>query len=114
MEPEFDEVLEWVEPDAADPDRAASSADSPWGEGIAVAGAVQPLGGKQNPSLMADSYGFRSLEELLRVQKYLKDHGGWQLEQVSCRPKRLVACNSLWSLAIVNCWSLALIVCLCF
>ena len=58
MEPEFDEVLEWVEPDAADLDRAASSADSPWGEGIVVAGAVQPLKGKQNSSLMADSYGF--------------------------------------------------------
>ena len=40
-------------------------------------------GRKQTPSLMAGSYGFQSQEELLRVQKYLKDHGVWQLKQVS-------------------------------
>ena len=58
---------------------------------------------------MADSYGFQSQEELLQVQKYLKDHGGWQLEQVSCRPKHLVACNSLWLLAVHCLWSLVCI-----
>ena len=35
------------------------------------------------PSLMADSYGFKSQEELMRVQKYCQDHRGWQLEQVT-------------------------------
>ena len=29
------------------------------------------------PSLMADSYGFRSQEGLLGVQKYFHDHGRW-------------------------------------
>ena len=32
---------------------------------------------------MAGSHGFQSQEELLRVQEYLKDHGVWQLKQVS-------------------------------
>ena len=57
--------------------------ETPWGEGIQLAGVIQPLGGKQTPSLMAGSYGFQSQEELLRVQKYLKDHRVWQLKQVS-------------------------------
>ena len=87
MEHKFDEVLHWVDPDAAGPEGAFSSADTPWGEGILLTGVVQPLRGRQTASLMADSYRFRSQEELLRVQRYLKDHGGWQLEQVSCRPK---------------------------
>ena len=75
MEPEFNEVLHWVDPDAAGPEGASSSADTPWGEGILLTGVVQPLRGRQTASLMADSYGFRSQEELLRVQRYLKDHG---------------------------------------
>ena len=36
------------------------------------------------------------------MQKYLKDHGGWQPEQVSYRPKQLVTCCSLWLLAMLN------------
>ena len=43
-------------------------------------------------NLMADSYGFASIEELSRVQKYLHEHGRWQLEQVSVMSKQLVAC----------------------
>ena len=102
MELEYDKVLHWVDPGPAIPGEAAKSSKTPWGEGIKLAGAVQPLKGRLTSSLMADSYGFQSQEELLRVQKYLRDHGGWQLEQVSYRPKRLVACHSLWSLAISN------------
>ena len=102
MEAEYDEVLHWVDPGPAVPGEAAASSETPWGEGIQLAGVVQPLKGRQTSSLMVDSYGFQSQGELLRVQKYLKDHGGWQLEQVSYRPKRLVACHSLWSLAILN------------
>ena len=64
MEPEYGEVLQWVDPDAAGP-AASKSADTPWGEGIFLAGVVQPLKGRQTASLMADSYGFQSQEELL-------------------------------------------------
>ena len=84
MEAEYDEVLHWVDPDAAGPDEASGSADTLLGEGIFLAGVIQPLKGRQTASLMADSYGFQSQEELLQVQRYLKDHRGWQLEQVSC------------------------------
>ena len=83
MEPEYEEVLHWVDPSRAIPGEAASSSETPWGEGIKLAGAVQPLKERLTSSLMADSYGFQSQEELLQVQKYLRDHGGWQLEQVS-------------------------------
>ena len=87
MEAECDEVLQWVDPGPAVPGEAATSSETPWWEGIQLAGVIQPLKGRQTSSLMADSYGFQSQEELLRVQKYLRDHGGWQLEQVSYRPK---------------------------
>ena len=84
MEPEYEEVLHWVDPGPTVPSEASQTFDTPWGEGIHLAGVVQPLKGKTTSSLMADSYGFQSQEELLRVQKYLKNHGGWQLEQVRC------------------------------
>ena len=102
MEAEYDEVLYWVDPGPSVPGEAAAPSETPWGEGIQLAGVVQHLKGRQTSSLMADSYGFQSQEELLRVQKYLKDHGGWQLEQVSYRPKRLVACYSLSLLSMLN------------
>ena len=83
MEPVHEEVLHWVDPGPAIPGEAAASPKTPWGEGIKLAKAVQPLKGRLTSSLMADSYRFQSQEELLWVQKYLRDHGGWQLEQVS-------------------------------
>ena len=83
MEAMYDEVLHWVDPGPV-PGEASTPSETPWGEGIQLAGVVQHLKGRQTSLLMADSYGFQSQEELLCVQKYLKDHGGWQLEQVSC------------------------------
>ena len=83
MEAEYDEVLNWEHPNPAVPGEVSAASETPWGEGIQLAGIVQHLKGRQTTSLMADSYGFQSQEELLRVQKYLKDHGGWQLKQVS-------------------------------
>ena len=76
MEPAYEEVLHWVDPGPAVPGEAAASPKTPWGEGIKLARAVQHLTGRLTSLLM-------SQEELLRVQKYLRDHGGWQLEQVS-------------------------------
>ena len=89
MEPVYEEVLTWVDPDPDNADAAPADVSGPWGEGIHVFGEVKPLKGCRTPNLMADSYGFSSSEELSRVQKYLQEHGGWQLEQVSCRLKRL-------------------------
>ena len=78
MEDEYDVPMAYVDPSPA----PTSDPDKPWGEGITVVGPTQPLKGRITPSLMADSYGFRGEEEWIRVQKYLKAHGGWQLEQV--------------------------------
>ena len=85
MEAEYDEVLHWEVPGPVEPGESSMAPETTWGEGIQLAGVIQPLGegGKQTPPLMAGSYGFQSQEELLRVQKYLKDHRVWQLEQVS-------------------------------
>ena len=94
MEPEYEQLLSWEDPGPAVPGEDATEPVKPWGDGITVSGPNQPLKRRQTPSLMADSYGFKSQEELMRVQKYCRDHRGWQLEQVSCRPKRLVACHS--------------------
>ena len=66
-----------------EPGELSMAPETPWGEGIQLVGVIEPLRRKQTPSLMADSYGFQSQEELLRAQKYLKDHRVWQLEQVS-------------------------------
>ena len=93
MEPEYEQLLNWEDPGPAVLGEDATEPDKPWGDGITVSGPNQPLKGRQMPSLMADSYGFKSQEELMRVQKYCRDHGGWQLEQVRCQPKRLVACH---------------------
>ena len=84
MEPEYEQLLNWEDPGPTVPGAAAAESNKPWGDRILVSGPNQPLKGRQTASLMVDSYGVWSQEELLRVQKYLKDHGRWQLEQVSC------------------------------
>ena len=80
MEVEYDEVLHWEALGPVVPGESFTMPDTPWGKGIQLAGVIQLLKGRQTASLMVDSYGFQSQEELLHVQKYLKDHGGWQLE----------------------------------
>ena len=87
MEAAYDEILHWEDPGPAVHGEASAMPETPWGEGIQLAGVMQPLKGRQTPSLMADSYGFQSQEELFWMQKSLKDHGGWQLKQVSYQQK---------------------------
>ena len=87
MEAEYEEVLSWVDPGADGASASSSSSASPWGEGIHVFGVIQPLKRCQTVNLMADSYEFALIEELSRVQKYLHEHGGWQLGQVSIMSK---------------------------
>ena len=83
MEPKYKQLLSWEDAGPTVSGATATEPDKPWGDEITVSWPNKPLKGRQTTSLMADSYGFRSQEELLRVQKYLKDHGRWQLEQVS-------------------------------
>ena len=83
MEEEYNEPLVYVDPGPAVPGAGPTGDPSkPWCEGITVCGPAQLLKGRLNLSLMADSYGFRGEEEWTRMQKYLKAHEGWQLEQV--------------------------------
>ena len=70
MEPEYEQLLSWEDPGSAVLGEDAIEPDKPWGDGNTVSGPNQPLKGRQTPSLMADSYGFKSQEELMRVQKY--------------------------------------------
>ena len=88
MEVEYEEVLSWVDHGPGGAASSGTETPGPWGEGIHLFGVPQPLKGRRTASLMADSYGFASTEELSRVQKYLRENGGWQLEQVSYQPKR--------------------------
>ena len=83
MEVEYEEVLSWVDPGPEEVASSGTETPGPWGEGIHLFGALQPLKGHHTTSLMADIYGFASTEELSRVQKYLHEHSRWQLEQVS-------------------------------
>ena len=52
------------------------------------------------PSLMADMFGFSCKEEMVDMKQYLREHGNYQLEQVSV--KQLVTlyyfCHFSWSL----------------
>ena len=83
MEVEYEEVLSWVDPGPGSTRASSAATSGPWGERIHIFGEAQPLKGHQTANLMADSYGFASAEELSRVQRYLHEHGRWQLEQVS-------------------------------
>ena len=83
MEEEYDVPMAYVDPGPAIPGAApTSNLDKPWGGRHYYGWSCSTLKGRITPSLMADSYGFRGEEEWIRVQKYLKAHGGWQLEQV--------------------------------
>ena len=102
MEPEYEQLLHWEDPGPAVSGKDVAEPDKPWGDEITVYGLSQPLKGKQVPSLMVDSYGFKSQEELMRVQRYC-----WEQEVGSWN--RLVANQNDWSLVIgihVIGWSL--------
>ena len=95
MEAEYDQPLAYVDPGPAVPGaEPTGDPTQPWGNGIVVWGTTQLQRCQQTLSLMADSYGFHGEEEWGRVQRYLKSHGGWQLEQVGVTGK------SVWSLVI--------------
>ena len=55
-----------------------------WGYGMVVCNAAQGHHqSKQTPFLMADMYGFSCEEKMADTKQYLRDHGNYQLEQVS-------------------------------
>ena len=48
MEAEYDEVLCWEVPGPVEPGESSMAPETPWGEGIQLAGVIQPLGVKAN------------------------------------------------------------------
>ena len=52
MEAEYNEVLHWESPGPAVPGESSIAPDTPLGEGIQLAGIIQPLKGRQTTSLM--------------------------------------------------------------
>ena len=115
MELEYDQLLSWEDPGPAVPGAIAAKPDKPWGDGIVVSGANQPLKGRQTASLMADSYGFQSQEDLLRgsisISRTMAD-GSWNRLVADQGDYGHLPCTSivkLWSLE----WSLVPIFILC-
>ena len=59
MEDEYNEVLHWEDLGPANPEGEPSTVpETSWGEGIQLAGTIQPLKGRQISLMMADSYSF--------------------------------------------------------
>ena len=83
MEAEYEKVLSWVDPGAGGASTFSTGLVSPWGEGIHIFGAIQPLKGCQAANLMADSYGFASTEELSPRTWWVATGTGWCYAQVT-------------------------------
>ena len=80
---------------------AAGQNTGEWGYGMAVYGAARGhRQSKQMPSLMVDLYGFSCEEEMVDTNQYLREHGSYQLEQVSV--KQLVALLFFLSFRLVT------------
>ena len=63
---------------------AAGQQIGEWGYGVGMYGAAHGyVCEKETPSLMLSMYGCRCDEELQDTQKYLWEHGSYQLEHVS-------------------------------
>ena len=78
MEAAYSQLINWS-PSAAVP----ASSSSQWGDNILVVGDPKRQSGSKVKSLIADSFGFALNGELHNVSRYLKSHGGFELEMVS-------------------------------
>ena len=85
MEDQFDHPM--VFDPARIPDLAVvGQSVGAWGQGVAVCGAARGYKRpRTTPTLMSSMFGFECEEEMDDTKKYLLLHGGYQLEQVSCR-----------------------------
>ena len=85
MEDQFDRPM-LFDP-AQIPDLAVAGQNiGAWGQGVAVYGAAKGFKHpRTTPTLMSSMFGFSCEEEMDDTKRYLLAHGGYQLEQVSCR-----------------------------
>ena len=54
MEAEYDEVLHWEVPGPVEPGESSMAPETPWGEGIQLAGVIQPLGEGEKANSIPD------------------------------------------------------------
>ena len=86
MEGEYDLPMRFDESKIASTSAAAEQNIGEWGYSVAVYGVAQGhCQGKQMPSLMADLCGISCEEEMADMKQYLREHGNYQLEQVSVK-----------------------------
>ena len=86
MEGEYNLPMSFDESRIPSAPAAAGQNIGEWGYGVVVYGAVWGHHwGKETPSLMADMYGFSCKEEMADTKQYLREHGNYQLEQVSVK-----------------------------
>ena len=86
MEGEYDLPMKFDELKIPSAPAAAGQNIGEWGYGVVVYGAAQGHHqSKQMPSLMVDMYGFSCKEEMADTKQYLREHGNYQLEQVSIK-----------------------------
>ena len=101
MEPEFKLILRWMGSASAE----APGVSTQWGHSISIFGNPKRITGSRRKSFMADMYGFETDGELAAVCNYLRTHGGYEIEQVSCLCIRFsvggaIPCWVYWSVVI--------------
>ena len=86
MEGEYNLPMSFDESRIPSTPAAAGQNIGEWGYSVAVYGAARGhCLGQEMPSLMADMYGFSCEEEMTDMKQYLREHGNYQLEQVSVK-----------------------------
>ena len=89
MEDEYDVPMRFDAGRIPSVSTAAGQQIGEWGYGVGVYGAARGyVREKETPSLMSSMYGCRCDEELQDTQKYLREHGGYQLEHVSSKSSK--------------------------
>ena len=85
MEDQFDHPMLFDPAQIPDPAVAGQNVGA-WGQGVVVYGAAKGFKRpRTTPTLMSSMFGFTCEEEMDDTKRYLLAHGGYQLEQVSCR-----------------------------
>ena len=86
MEGEYNLPMRFDEVKIPSAPAAAGQNIGEWGYSVTVYGAAQGhCWSKQIPSLMVDMFGFSCEEEMVDMKQYLREHGNYQLEQVSVK-----------------------------
>ena len=78
MEMEYSQLISWSTHSTPPTD-----ASSQWGHNIKIVGEPRKIAVSKTKSFLADMFGFVTNGEFSAVSNYSKNHGGFELEQVS-------------------------------